>query len=154
SPHPGADICRMQSVRALPPPEIRMAAAPCGGPVASKTATASDVSSAPETADLLAGSQYLHEDGERLDVGVAQLLQRGRVLRIRSDLGPDGGFGQSGDLRAASDRGDVQRLCGRRVGLAGRAVTAGAVLLVERAAVGGEGNASGGEEESGRERNG
>src|SRR5262249_30075011 len=92
-PTPSADICIMQSERALPPPGTSVAAEARCGPAASRTATTSDVSSAPGTTDLLGLSQSLHEDGERLNVGIAQLLQDGRVLRIRPDLGPDVGFG-------------------------------------------------------------
>src|SRR5262249_37262892 len=102
---------------------------------------------------LLAGSQLLNEDGERLDVVVVQLLQHGRVLRFRSDLGRNVGFGLPGELPVACDRRHVQRLTGGRVGPARRAVTTGAVLLVEGGTVGGQGRAGGGEEESGRERN-
>src|SRR5262249_12854690 len=62
-PTPSADICIMQSVRALPPPGTRVPAATSGGPAASSTATTSDVSSAPGTTDLLTACQPLHEDG-------------------------------------------------------------------------------------------
>src|SRR5262245_12156212 len=143
-PTPSADICIMQSVRGLPPPGTRVAAATRSGPAASRTATAADFSSAPGTTELLTGSQPLHVGG---DVGVAQLLQHGPVLRVRLDRGGDVGIRHPGHLRIAGERGHVQGLAGRRVGVAGRAVTAGAVLLEERRAVSGQGGAGGEEEE-------
>src|SRR5262249_46975416 len=138
----------MQSVRALPPPGTRVAAATRSGPPASRTATAADFSSAPGTTTLLTGSQPLHVGGDCGDVGVAQLLEHGPVLRVRLDCGGDVGIRHPGHLRVAGERGHVQGLAGWRVGVARRAVAARAVLLEEGAAVSGDGDAVRGREES------
>src|SRR5262245_50618557 len=146
-PTPSADICIMQSVRRLPPPGTREAAASRGG-AAITTATASDVSSARGTTDLLGGGQPLHVGGDRRDVVVLQLLQNRRVLRIRLDRGGDVGVGHPGHLRVAGERGHLEGLAGRRVGVARRAVTGSAVLLEDRRTVGCERDAGDGERES------
>src|SRR4029453_7214121 len=67
------------------------------------------------------------------------------------DAGGDVGLRHPGHVRVAGERGHLQSLAGRRVGLARRAVAAGAVLLENRRAVGGERDAGDGEEEGSHE---